>query len=351
MPGAVQSIRRFGHDRGVPGSDVGDESSDETGDGAISRSVEEEVGRLWADAAAATGTARAHVLLALGHVLFDLDRHQEALAAVGAARDVFADADQPEDVALCDHNRAVVLYGSGRLAESLERHRAAADGYARVPGFEAAAAGCLAHVAELQRELGDVDGALVAFADAVDRLEHLDERREAGRYAVPWAATLLEAGRPDEAVSVTDRARVLLTGDVAAVAACEVVAADAFLRTGAVGAALEAVERAESLWDAVGDDDELDRCAVRRAEALVAGGDVAAARAAVAPVRTRARARGDAVLVARCDLVAARVDARSGRPDEARRRFVAAATVFEAAGRTVEADGARREAAGVPGHG
>lgn len=307
-------------------------------------SLEEEARRLWREAGEATGSARAQVLIGLGHVLLHLDRTDEALAAVGAARDLFAEDGDPEDVALCDHNAAVLHHRRGELAESLERHVSAAEGYAAVVGWESSAASCLAHVAELHREVGDLDAACATYRRAVPQLAALDEEGEAGRFSLGWARALLADDEAHEAVAVLRQARSMLEGDVEAGAACAALTAEALGEAGLPDEALAELDRAEALWDALGDDEELIRCGLVRAGLLVAAGSAAAALDVAEDTRSALRMGGAAADVARCDLVAARALHELDRAEEAARRHRRAIAVLEAAGEAAEAAAARIEA-------
>jgi tetratricopeptide (TPR) repeat protein len=291
---------------------------------------DEELAALWPEVAAAEGVHRAQGLLAAGQRLLELDRGEEALAAVDTAIDLLSEAEVSEPRALCEHNAAVVLLSLGRTEEALERHRHAVELHRQ--RFEGVAAAlCEIHVADVLRLLGRTDEALAVYAGAAIVLELGDERSSAGEARAKAGELLLELERWNEAVAELTAARELLVGCVECVARCVGMLADAHAETGAIEPAIEAAAEARALWDACGEDDQVAACDLRLAR-LRARSEPEEALDQLWDLRVAFRAGADAVNVARCDGAAAVALEALGQDEEAARRRNDAAAVLAAAG-------------------
>lgn len=289
-----------------------------------------ELAELLKQVAAAEGTERAEALLGAGHRMMALGRAEEALAAVSAARDLFALGPSSAPLPLCDHNTAVLLGLVGRDEEALEVHRRAIELYTERFDLPEAAR-CSVHVAETLRSLGRHDDALVQYEAAAEALEGQGSD-EAGTCRLERSELLVELGRFEEAHTALVAVRPGLTGCVSCVARCAALDADALAGLDRFAEALAAAEEATALWDACGVDGQVTACQLRVASLLARTGRADAALDRLEDLRENYRADGDAVGVARCDRETAIALEALGRGQDAAPLRRASAVVLAAAG-------------------
>ena len=308
------------------------------------------IDELWELVAGSDGVERAHALVSVGgHLLGELDL-DEALAAVGAARDLFEAADDHAGVGMCDHNAAVVVGdGLGDGLDAVELHESAADHYRRA-GYDEQAADCLLHAAELLgREPGLTDDALDRFGQAVAAYDEAGLVSQAAFAYALLARFVARSGcSPVEPfVDGLWARRAAVLGDGRGVAMLEEALAHCLGAAGRPDEGLTRLDRADAIRDAFGDDHVCSDCQLLRARLLVEAGRFGDAVRHARGLRKRFRRAGNGAAAAQCDLWAGRALAGLGRDDEAAQALLAASVVLEATGDESGAAEAGHEAAAI----
>lgn len=272
---------------------------------------------LWKAIGASEGVERAELLSSLAQHHFLSGKAEESLAALDAAAALFEQAGRLTDAAQAHHNAGVLLLILDRVEEALDRHTKAAELYAA--GWNDSEAGaCERHVAELQERLGRYDDALIMVAASKARLSDGDHWLEWARSAFVEAMVLSVLGKNDTAAARLDDARPHLLGASAEVAAADLLRVKVEIARRRYADAWPALGRATAVFEAIGDEDELDVCRFRKAQLLVRTGDPAEALPLLEHIRCDRQQRGDVQGVGRCHVEAARALRKLGDWDDAK---------------------------------
>ena len=293
----------------------------------------DDVARLWARASETDGLERAAVLDELGGVLLEADREAEAIVVVEAAREVYAEADDPAEVARCDRNLGLLLMGLGRNDESFSHYVDASTVYDSLL-MPADAAGCRQAMAELTAAAGQHRDALDLFEHAAGAFAEAGDSVRAGWCRFDASSIMLEIDDVDGAAANLDEARRLFREERAYlfVARVDNLRAEVARRRGAFEDALRLLAASRAVFESSGSEGEVDRCDDNRAEVLIDAGRVVEAVGRLEASRDDRRSAGNAVGVAWCELHLSRAYDSLGRSDDADASRAAARAVFDAAG-------------------
>lgn len=146
-----------------------------------------------------------------------------------------------------------------------------------------------------------------------------DHWLEWARSAFVEARVLTVLGKNDTAAARLDEARPHLLGASAEVAAADLLRAKVEIARRPYADAWPALGRATAVFEAIGDEDELDVCRFRKAQLLVRTGDPAEALSLLEQLRCGRQQRGDVHGVGRCHVEAARALRKLGDWDDAKK--------------------------------
>jgi tetratricopeptide (TPR) repeat protein len=302
-----------------------------------------EVEALWTQLPRCQPSERAELLDQLGGALVHRRGHDEALAAVEAARALYIEAGAEAEVARCDHNAGVILAELGRRAEALDRYAAAEVGYRSLLRWpEAATAGRA--VADLLADEGRIDEALTALEAAARLHDDAGEPVRGALARLEAGELLLDSphgpdgtdipGRLEAAAHLLAQARATMREDGALlwVARADQLLAEVARRRGNWEDAFLRLEAARAVFDAADMDDDRDRCDDQWCCVLIDAGRPDEAVARLERARAARQSGGDPVGVAWCDLHLSRALERLGEPAAAASHRRRARAVFDAAG-------------------
>lgn len=295
--------------------------------------MQAETRMLWDQAGQVQGVERAEVLTTLGGHLLEEGELRAALEVVAAARDIFAGLDDWRQMAMCDHNSAVILATDDRPDEAAEAHRQAADLYRR-SGEEAAAANCVCEYAVLLSEAGRrLEAAELLAAGA----QVFEAERQPALAAAAWTSSgeiLIDMDDAGAAITHLERGRQLFRGEADAmeVARCDLRLAQALGRLGRKDDALAAVDRARWVLAAGDQDNEAEGCSLVQAEILIASGQLDEADDLVTEYQTYAQYTEEIPAVARSLVLRAQIALARGERAESLLMTRQAVAIFDAAG-------------------
>ena len=294
--------------------------------------TDDRIAELWEELPSTFGTARADLLMELGHHLIDADRFDEALPVVETAEELYADGFDDVARGRAAHNRAVILGRLGRLDEQLGAECESIGHYERAQRRDLA--GCsrmslgqtLANAGRPKDALTHFEAARQDF-DAAGERHHLanalmclvDVNVDLGRFRV--AATFLAP-----AFTATTQAAPIPT-----VARLHELAAQIFECRNGAAAARQPLRQARAIWDALDEQDQVAACDIRLAVLDITTASPEAATTTLQSLRDERRAEEDVAGVAACDRGLGLAALARHQPRQAERRFEAASAVFSAA--------------------
>lgn len=294
--------------------------------------TDDRITELWEELPSTFGTARAELLMELGHHLIEADRFDEALPVVETAEELYADSFDDVARGRAAHNRAVILGRLGRLDEQLAAERESIDHFERAQRRDLA--GCsrmslgqtLANADRLKDALTWFEAARKDF-DASGQRHHIanalmclvDVNVDLGRFTA--AAALLAP-----ALAATTQAAPIPT-----VARLHELAAQILEVCSGPAAAYKPLRHARAIWDALDEQDEVAACDIRAAVVDITADSPQAATTALQALREERRAEEDVAGVAACDRGLGLAALARHQPRQAERFLEAASAVFAAA--------------------
>jgi len=273
-----------------------------------------------------------------GNAQFKLGRFSEARAAYGSAQEVFDAHGRPAYAAFCVLGVGNAEFGLGRFSEA-----GAAYGTARevfdAHGQPLDAASCLLGVGQVELRLGRLSEARAAYGTAREVFDAHGQPAEAARCVLGVGDVELRLGRLSEARAAYGTAREVFDahGQPAEAARCVLGVGDVELRLGRLSEAGAAYGTAREVFDAHGQPLYAASCLLGVGQVEVGFGRFEDARIAFGTAREVFDAHGQPVSAALCVLGVGSVERRLGRFSEARIAYGTAREVFDAHGQPVEA--------------
>ncbi len=292
--------------------------------------TDDPIPRLWDELPATFGTARAELLMELGHHLIHAERYDEALPVVQTAEELYLESSDDEALGRAAHNRAVIFGGLGRLDEQLVAESESIEHYERVQRFDSAGCSRMS-LAQTLCSAGRLKEALPIFEAALENFTACDEPHHRANALMSLLDTNVSLG------SFTAASRLLRptftattqAAPIPVVARLHELAAEVLEVKHGTESATKALRCARAVWDAVDDETRVAACDIRIAVLAIADAPSSAART-LRSLRYERRRAGDAAGVAACDRGLGLVALANNKPRKAGRRFEDASVVFAA---------------------